>query len=473
MSKSGTICDDEISSISTAASGEKRKVHSTNGSRSAKKQHIKVNNFHGKGPQQNLKLPTKNNHDRTSTTHLRNQHFSSSNSAKGTRGPPVGNDGRPFRALAKGRGGTYPKESVTYHQRTMNNVVTPSRKSHSISGTRENPKLQYIEQRLGKEANQAPVLIDGKESGSDKSEAPSTYSSGSDKSEAPSSPNNNQQKPSQHYDSEEEYTPSHDSQDDNSDVESSPNQRTRSQHARRVQNAKDVEYDSDAESGYVQESDADIAESIAHHQSESAPTTSDHTSTSANSTPIHEIKINMARMIDADEQLQTMEREADKGGKILRHLGTMPDRREIPPQYRKNSDMQHPHVSEDNRYKKKSVVGVTREGTKLVGSRSTTDVEANEVMFDNQLLFGPYCCESVKSLCEYPNIRLAIYSILHSCFYDAKGMVLTPLWIYFECIFCLIFICLVFVFIRWPRLWESSDWRRQSFFQPSRNVPPQ
>ena len=43
-------------------------------------------------------------------------------------------------------------------------------------------------------------------------------------------------------------------------------------------------------------------------------------------------------------------------------------------------------------------------------------------MFDNELLFGPICSDTMKDMCAYPNLRLAVYSILQEAVDDVNGM---------------------------------------------------
>ena len=137
--------------------------------------------------------------------------------------------------------------------------------------------------------------------------------------------------------------------------------------------------------------------------------------------PLDEINISVARAHSpAPLELEKMESDAHERKEVLAHLGCTPKRIQIPEVYKKNQSMQHPNLRKH--VKKQTDVGSLRTGFKLLASRQSTEIKANEVMFDNELRFGPICCESLKELkFNNPSLRLAIYSILHSNFDDADG----------------------------------------------------
>ena len=137
--------------------------------------------------------------------------------------------------------------------------------------------------------------------------------------------------------------------------------------------------------------------------------------------PFDLIEVEIARAHDMpNHDLKELEAEAHKSGHVVKHLGSTPTFIEVDEKFKNCKNMQHPNLH--NKLKKKTDVSNLRSGSVLSGSRDTTQLKANEVMFDNELLFGPICSDTMKDMCAYPNLRLAVYSILQEAVDDANGM---------------------------------------------------
>lgn len=153
---------------------------------------------------------------------------------------------------------------------------------------------------------------------------------------------------------------------------------------------------------------------------------SDHISSSSSNKSMSSIEIDRKAAASAhnppNDELKRLETDATSKSKVLRHLGCGLETIQVIQKYSKCRDMQHPHLNVKDQYVKKMKVDQLRDNTTNPGSRSKTHVMKNEIMFDNYLLFGPATCKSIdKDSCKEPNIRLAVYSILHSCFDDKRG----------------------------------------------------